>query len=56
MKDRKHRAVRDHCHYRGQYRGAPHSICNIKYRVPVPKQNSIAFHYGSNYHYDFITK
>ena len=43
-KDKKYRAVRDRCHYRGQYRGAPHSICKIKYRVPVPKQIPIAFH------------
>ena len=27
--------VRDHCHYLGEYRGAVHSICNLKYSVPI---------------------
>ena len=26
--------VRSHCHYTGKYRGAAHSICNLKYNVP----------------------
>ena len=26
--------VRDHCHYAGEYRGATHSICNLKYSIP----------------------
>ena len=26
--------VRDHCHYTGKLRGAAHSICNLRYKVP----------------------
>ena len=26
--------VRDHCHYTRKFRGAAHSICNLKYKVP----------------------
>ena len=46
--------VRDHCHYTGEYRGAAHSICNLKYSVP--KNIPVVFHNGSNYDYDFIIK
>ena len=30
----KDRKVRDHCHYIGKYRGAAHSSCNLRYRIP----------------------
>ena len=53
-KDKKYRKVRDHCHYTEEYRGAAHSICNLKYSVP--KKIPIAFHNGSNYDYQFIIK
>ena len=26
--------VRDDCHYTGEYRGAAHSSCNLKYKIP----------------------
>ena len=39
--------VRDHCHHTGEYRGAAHSITNLKYSVP--KKISITFYNGSNY-------
>ena len=30
VKDKKDCKVRDHCHYIVEYRGAAHSICNLK--------------------------
>ena len=54
VKDKKYRKVRDHSYYAGEYRGAVHSICNLKYSVP--KKIPIAFHNGSNYDYHFIIK
>ena len=30
----KDRKVRDHCHYTAKYRGAAHSSCNLRYRIP----------------------
>ena len=30
----KDRKVRDNCHYTGKYRGAAHSSCNLRYRIP----------------------
>ena len=52
LKYKKYYKDRDHCHYTWKYRGAAHSICNLKYSVP--KKNSIVFHNGSNYDYHFI--
>ena len=34
LQDKKYRKVRDHYHYTG-YRGAAHSIYNLKYSVPI---------------------
>ena len=39
---------------RGEYRGAAHSICNLKYSVR--KKVPVAFRNGSNYDYYFIIK
>ena len=41
LKDKKYRKVRDHCHYARKYRGAAHSIYNLK--DSVPKKNSYGF-------------
>ena len=54
MKDTKYCKVRDHSRYTGEYRGATHSTCNLKYRVP--KKIRIAFYNEPNYDYDFIMK
>ena len=54
LKDKKYRKVRDLCHYPGEYRGAAHSICNLKYSVP--KRFPTVFHNVSNYDYNFIIK
>ena len=32
--DKNYRKVRDHCHFTGKYRGAAHSICNLRFNVP----------------------
>ena len=52
--DKKNYKVRDHCHYTGKYRGAPHNICNLTYKVP--KEIPIVFHNGSTHDYHFIIK
>ena len=46
--------VIDHCFYTGKFRGAAHSICNLKYNVPleIPVKNDN----GSAYDYHFIIK
>ena len=54
MKNKKYLKVRDHCHYTGEYRGAAHSIYNLKYIVP--KKLPTVFHSGSNYDYHFMIK
>ena len=54
LKDKKFRKVRHHCYYTGEYRGAAHIICNLKYGVP--KKIPTVFQNGSNYDYQFIIK
>ena len=46
--------VKDHCHYTGEYRGAAHDICNLRYKIP--KEIPVVFHNGSTYDYHFIIK
>ena len=54
QKDKSYPKVRDYCHYTGIYRGAVHSICNLK--LNVPNQIPVVFHNVSNYDQDFIIK
>ena len=49
-----YRRDREHCHFKGEYVGATHSICNLKYSVT--KEITIAFHNAFNYDYHFIIK
>ena len=44
--------VRDHCRYTGKFRGAAHSICNLRYKTQ--KEIPVVFHNGSTYDYHFI--
>ena len=39
--------VKDHCHYTGEYRGAAHNKCNLKYKKP--NFTPVVFHNLSNY-------
>ena len=50
IKDKNYCKVNYHCHYTGKYRGAAHSIHNLKYSATKKLHN------GSNYHYHFIIK
>ena len=52
--DKKKKKVRDHYHYTGRFRGAAHSGCNLRYKVP--KDIPVVFHNGSTYDYHFIVK
>ena len=54
VKDKKYCEVRGHCHYTGKYRGAVHSICNLK--CSLPKKIPIVFHNRSNYYDHCIIK
>ena len=42
-KYKKYLKVRDDCHYTGEYRGAAHSICNLK--CSVPKKSPTVYHF-----------
>lgn len=44
--------VIDHDHYTGKYRGAAHSICNLRYETP--KDIPVVIHNGSNYDFHLL--
>ena len=46
--------IRDYCHYTGKFRGAAHSICNLRYKVQ--REIPVKIHNGSKYDYHFIIK
>ena len=46
--------VRDHCHFKGKYRGAAHNKSNMNYKIS--RHIPVAFHNGSIYDYHFIIK
>ena len=46
--------VRDHSLNTGKFRGAAHSICNLRYKVP--QEIPVKIHNGSKYDYHFIIK
>ena len=52
--DENNKKVRDHCHCTGKFRGAAHSECNLRYKVP--EEISVVFHNGSTYDCHFIIK
>ena len=54
MKFKLCKKVRDHCHYTGKFRGAAHSICNLRYKVP--QEIPVKIHNGSKYDYHFIIR
>ena len=41
-------------HYTEEFRGAAHSICNLRYKTP--KEIPVVFHNGSTYDYHFTIK
>ena len=46
--------VRENCYFNGRYRGAVHSICNVRFNFP--NKIPVVFHNGSNYDYHFIIR
>ena len=46
--------MRDHCHYTGEFRGAAHRMCNLRYKVPsfIP----VVFHNLSGYNAHLFIK
>ena len=46
--------VRDHYHYTGKYRGAAHSIYNLRFNMR--NEIAVVVHNGPNYDYHFLIK
>ena len=46
--------VKDHCHYTGEFGGAAHSICNLRYKVQ--REIPVKINNGSKNDYHFIIK
>ena len=53
-KSKLYQKVRGHCHYTRKFRGAAHSICNLRYKVP--QEIPVKIHNGSKYDYHFIIR
>ena len=49
-----YKKVRDHCHYTGIYRGAAHSLCNLRYQEQ--RDIPVIIHNGSNYDFHLLIK
>ena len=51
-KAKNHKKVRDHDHYTGKFRGAAHSICNLRYstQIHIP----VFFHNGTNHDFNLL--
>ena len=47
-----YRKLRDHCHYTGKYRGAPHNVCSLKFNVP--DEIPVVFRNCLNYDFHLI--
>ena len=54
VEDKRYHKVKDQCHYTGEYGGAAHSICDLKYSVS--EKIPIAPHNGCNYDDRFMIK
>ena len=50
----KYHEVIEYCYYTWKYRGAAHSICNLRYKTP--KEIIVVFHKVSTYDYYFVIK